>query len=158
MGRLTAKMELFCQEYIVDLNATQAAIRAGYSEKTAQRIGSENLSKPLIQQRIQEMMHARSEAVEIDAQWVVERLIKVHDRCMQEEQVLDREGAPTGEYTFAHAGANKALELLGRHLAMFNDKLKLQGELKHKPLSPDDLSNSDPIEAAKVYERLVSEE
>ena len=54
-NKRTDKQEQFCIEYLVDLNATQAAIRAGYSKKTAQRIGSENLSKPLIQERLQEL-------------------------------------------------------------------------------------------------------
>ncbi len=53
--KLTDKQKKFCEEYIVDLNATQAAIRAKYSPKTAQRIGSENLSKPLIDKEIQRL-------------------------------------------------------------------------------------------------------
>ena len=53
MSKLTDKQERFVQEYLIDLNATQAAIRAGYSKKTAQVIGSENLAKPLIAERIQ---------------------------------------------------------------------------------------------------------
>lgn len=55
MTKLSDKQEKFCNEYLVDLNATQAAIRSGYSEKTAQQIGSENLSKPVIQERIAEL-------------------------------------------------------------------------------------------------------
>lgn len=51
--KLTAKQERFCDEYVIDCNATQAAIRAGYSEKTAYSIGHENLSKPEIQKSIQ---------------------------------------------------------------------------------------------------------
>jgi phage terminase small subunit len=50
---LTDKQRRFCNEYLIDWNATQAAIRAGYSEKTAQMIGSENLSKPIIQAYIE---------------------------------------------------------------------------------------------------------
>ena len=50
---LTAKQEMFCKEYLVDLNATQACIRAGYSKKTARSLGCENLTKPYIQQEIQ---------------------------------------------------------------------------------------------------------
>ncbi len=75
---LTNKQECFCKEYLIDLNATQAAIRAGYSEKTAQRIGSENLSKPLIQAEIQRLMSARSEKVEINAAWVLSELKMIH--------------------------------------------------------------------------------
>lgn len=63
--KLTDKQELFCNEYLVDLNATQAAIRAGYSEKTANAIGNENLAKPSISIRIQEMQMERSKRLQI---------------------------------------------------------------------------------------------
>lgn len=65
MGKLTDKQEMFCQEYIAsaDLNATQAAINAGYSKNTAQIIGSENLSKPLVQARISELQKDRLERI-----------------------------------------------------------------------------------------------
>ena len=59
--KLTSKQEMFCLEYMKDLNATQAAIRASYSEKTAKDIGCENLAKPNIQERIAELMKERSE-------------------------------------------------------------------------------------------------
>ena len=68
---LTAKQRCFVEEYLVDLNATQAAIRAGYSEKTAADIGCENLTKPNIQQAIAEAMQARSERTEIEADQVL---------------------------------------------------------------------------------------
>ncbi|MDX8000229.1 terminase small subunit [Xenorhabdus sp. Reich] len=64
---LTDKQEMFCREYLVDLNATQAAIRAGYSDKTANRTASENLSKPGIQSRITEFKAGRNEEVGINA-------------------------------------------------------------------------------------------
>ena len=56
MGKLNQKQTLFCDEYLIDLNATQAAIRAGYSEKTARFIGAENLTKPNIAEYIQTLM------------------------------------------------------------------------------------------------------
>lgn len=71
---LTAKQELFCKEYIVDLNATQAAIRAGYSEKTAEIIGHENLRKPYIAKRVQQLIDKRSNKVEIKADDVLRYL------------------------------------------------------------------------------------
>ena len=61
---------MFCREYLVDLNATQAAIRAGYSAKTAKETGHENLTKPHIAQRIAELKEARNERVEINAGFV----------------------------------------------------------------------------------------
>lgn len=74
---LTDKQEMFCREYLVDLNATQAAIRAGYSVKTANRTASENLSKPDIQNRIAELKLQRNEDVGIDAAYVLKRLVEI---------------------------------------------------------------------------------
>lgn len=113
--KLTNKQEAFCQEYLIDLNATQAALRAGYSEKTAKDIGCENLAKPNIQKKIAELMAKRSEKTEINAEWVLKSAKKVYDRCMQEEQVIAN-GEPTGEYKFDSSGANKALDLIGKHV------------------------------------------
>ena len=67
MAKLTPKQELFIQEYLVDLNATQAAIRAGYSKKTASVIGAENLVKPKIAAAIQEAKQERQERINFDA-------------------------------------------------------------------------------------------
>jgi phage terminase small subunit len=74
---LTAKQGLFAQEYIVDLNATQAAIRAGYSENTARQMGAENLSKPVIQEAIQKAMDERSKRTEITADRVLREYEKL---------------------------------------------------------------------------------
>ena len=68
---LTPKQSMFVKEYLVDLNATQAAIRAGYSVKTAEVIGYENLRKPQIESEIQLAMDARAERVESEADWVL---------------------------------------------------------------------------------------
>lgn len=72
---LTDKQEMFCREYLIDLNATQAAIRAGYSAKTANRTASENLSKPDIQSRIAELKAQRNDLVGINATYVLNRLV-----------------------------------------------------------------------------------
>lgn len=77
MAKLTDKQELFAREYLKDLNATQAAIRAGYSEKTARKIGSENLTKPDIAERIIELKDVRNEEVGIDAAYVLRRLVEI---------------------------------------------------------------------------------
>lgn len=74
---LTDKQEMFCREYLVDLNATQAAIRAGYSQKTANRMGSENLSKPDVAKRIIELKSARNERTEVNADYVLHRLVEI---------------------------------------------------------------------------------
>jgi phage terminase small subunit len=74
---LTDKQDMFCREYLIDLNATQAAIRAGYSAKTANRTASENLSKPDIQSRITELKTKRNEDVSINAEYVLKRLVEI---------------------------------------------------------------------------------
>jgi len=74
MTKLTDKQTLFVHEYLVDLNATQAAIRAGYSKDSAKAIGCENLTKPDIADAITEAKAERIEKVKIDANWVLERL------------------------------------------------------------------------------------
>jgi phage terminase small subunit len=136
---LTPKQEKFVQEYLIDLNATQAAIRAGYSEKTAKAIGHENLTKPDIAAAIEQAQKSLSERVEITQDWVLRNLKAVADRCMQAAPVLDRKGKPVlvenaeGDvvpaYTFNSMGANRSLELLGKHIGMFGDSLKVSGEL-----------------------------
>lgn len=73
--KLTDKQEAFCREYIVDYNATQAAIRAGYSEKTAKEIASENLTKPNVQERLQELNKAAVERNEIQVDEVLRFLV-----------------------------------------------------------------------------------
>ncbi|MCK6903416.1 terminase small subunit [Enterobacter roggenkampii] len=74
---LTDKQEMFCRDYLIDLNATQAAIRAGYSAKTANRTASENLSKPDSQSRIAELKAQRNDLVGINAIYVLNRLVEI---------------------------------------------------------------------------------
>lgn len=74
---LNAKQDMFCCEYLIDLNATRAAIRAGYSAKTANRTASENLSKPDIQSRIAELKAQRNDLVGINATYVLNRLVEI---------------------------------------------------------------------------------
>ncbi len=71
---LTPKQQAFVNEYLIDLNATQAAIRAGYSKKTARFIGAENLTKPNIEAAIAGAIGDRAERTKIDADWVLKRL------------------------------------------------------------------------------------
>lgn len=77
MANLTPKQQRFVEEYLIDLNATQAAIRSGYSEKTAQEIGSENLSKPMVAKAISDAQLKREERTQIDADYVLKRLVEI---------------------------------------------------------------------------------
>ncbi|WP_313481491.1 terminase small subunit [Atlantibacter hermannii] len=74
---LTDKQEMFCREYLIDLNATQAAIRAGYSAKTANEQGAQNLAKLSIQNRISDLKAERNEQTGIDAAYVLRRLVEI---------------------------------------------------------------------------------
>ncbi|WP_432372814.1 terminase small subunit [Pantoea allii] len=79
MAKLTDKQELFAREYLSDLNATQAAKRAGYSDKTAYSIGQENLKKPEIQDRIAELKAERNERTQVNADYVLRRLVEIDE-------------------------------------------------------------------------------
>lgn len=119
--KLTNKQEMFCREYIIDFNATRAALAAGYSEKSAYQIGSENLNKVEIQAFLSELMQARNERVQIDADYVLKQAVKLHERCMQEvkpmikggEQQVDEDGNLL--FVFDSMGAKASLELIGKH-------------------------------------------
>ncbi len=117
---LTAKQEMFCLEYLKDLNATQAAIRAGYSEKTAKEISCENLTKPNIQSRVSQLMAERVEKTKIDAAYVLKMSNELLLRCM-----VDGED-------FSPSGAGKALDLIGKHVDVqaFNEKSTTETTLK----------------------------
>ncbi len=116
MSDLTAKRRRFVLEYLIDLNATQAAIRAGYSPKTAMQQGSWLLSNVDVAAAVAEAQAKKAEELNLDHEWVLRRLIENVERAMQTEPVRDRDGNPTGEYVYEGAVANRALELLGKHL------------------------------------------
>ncbi|MGI1245164.1 terminase small subunit [Raoultella ornithinolytica] len=137
MAKLTDKQELFAREYLKDLNATQAAIRAGYSEKTAKETGYENLTKPHIQALIVELNKDRMERVQIDADYVLRQAVKLHERCMQEvEPITDRRGEEITDdqgrtiYGFDSKGAAAALKLVGEHITVQAFKKQIGNELK----------------------------
>ena len=112
---LTDKQKMFCKEYLIDLNATQACIRAGYSEKTANRIGTENLSKPVIKSEINRLKAIREKKIELTAEKVLKDIERVRDKAESSEQ---------------YNVSLKASELQGKHLAMFTEKHKVDGEIK----------------------------
>lgn len=74
---LTDKQEMFCREYLIDLNATQAAIRAGYSEKTANEQGARLLANVSVQIRISELKGQRNDRIDVDADYVLMRLFEI---------------------------------------------------------------------------------
>lgn len=148
MAKLTEKQQRFVDEYLIDLNATQAAIRAGYSVRTAKEQGSQNLTKLNVQQAISEKMAERSKRTGVNQDRIVMELAKIafinaadvinsDDATIKEGATIDDTAAiqsvkvkviPTkeGDGVEREIRLNdklKALELLGKHLAMWNDKL-----------------------------------
>jgi phage terminase small subunit len=130
---ITDQQALFVREYLVDLNATQAAIRAGYSPKTADQYGHQLLKKTLVAAAVQAEMDKRSARIELTADYVLNGLREVAERCMERapvmagrgenaQQAVDEEGRHV--WTFDATGANKAFELLGKHLKLFTDKIE----------------------------------
>lgn len=158
---MTKKQERFIEEYLIDLNATQAAIRAGYSPDTAKAIGCENLTKPDIRAHIDCAMAERSKRTGVNADRVVQELAKI--AFVNVTEVIDPKTATVREdalpedtaaiqsvkvKTFGEDGLEreikmadkiKALEMLGRHLGMFKDKLELSGGLDTEKTKLDDL-------------------
>ena len=117
---LTARRQRFVEEYLLDLNGSQAAIRAGYSEQTATMQASRLLTNANVAAAVINAQAKRAEKVQVTAEWVLKGLIEIHDRAMQHHAVLDREGKPIGEYVYQGQVASRALELLGKHLGMFD--------------------------------------
>lgn len=157
MARLTAKQKRFIEEYLIDLNATQAAIRVGYSPESAKEIGCENLTKPNIKAAIDKAMAERSRRTGITQDRVLRELAKI--AFINATDVINMDDATikgdanredtaaiasvrvktipteTGEITEREVkicDKLKALELLGKHLGMFNDKLNVNAEMAVK--------------------------
>jgi phage terminase small subunit len=99
VGDLTAKQQRFVEEYLVDLNATQAAIRAGYSEKTARAIGCENLTKPDVQEAIEAAQLERSKRTEITADRVLSELGKLGFSNMMDYMRIGSNGDPFTDFS-----------------------------------------------------------
>lgn len=113
----TEKQKRFVDEYLKDLNASAAARRAGYSVKTADRIGPELLGKTCVSKLIAEQIQKRQQRTEITQDSVLRNLKALVDRSMRFDDAPHMQAAL------------KANELLGKHLGMFTDKIRLEGEL-----------------------------
>lgn len=152
MAKLTAKQQRFCDEYLIDLNATQAAIRAGYSEKTAKQIGQENLTKPDIRKYIDERMAEKQKELIADQDEVMRYLTAVMRRqktdsvvvTLSEEQstyvpdangtmrkqTMKKEVPRIVEIPAQLRDANKAAELLGRAYGLYTDRIETDVDME----------------------------
>lgn len=136
--KLTPKQCRFVEEYLVDLSATAAARRAGYSAKTAHSCGPRLLANAGVAAAIAKAKRGRSEATKIDAEWVLRQAVELHLRCMQQikpalhpktrRQLKDEAGNLL--YTFNANGASRALELIGKHIDIgaFEDRVHVSGD------------------------------
>ena len=125
--QLTDKQERFVEEYLVDLNATQAAIRAGYSKKTARDIGYENLTKPDIRAAIVDKRKEISRRVDLTIDDVIWGLWSLYEMCCQPVLELDKMNNPI-VMPANETGARRSLEAIGRHLAPGTTRIELTGE------------------------------
>jgi phage terminase small subunit len=130
MAKLTAKQQRFCDEYLIDLNATQAAIRAGYSKKTANRIGTENLSKPVIKEYIENRMAEKEAALIANQDEVLKYLTSVlRGQSKSTEIVIEGLGdgstkARKMEKEPSEKDKLKAAELLGKRYGLYTEKVE----------------------------------
>ena len=140
---MTDKQKRFCDEYLIECNATQAAIRAGYSAKTAYSIGEENLKKPELKTYIDERLEQlRSEKI-ADAQEVLEYLTSVM-RGEHTEQVLRLDGDGVQVVDSVQTPTRdklKAAELIGKRYGMFKDAVDLGGAVPVVISGGDDLAD-----------------
>lgn len=128
--KLTAKQQRFCDEYLIDLNATQAAIRAGYSKKTAKQIGQQNLTKLDLKEYIEKRMAEKEAALVADQDEVLKYLTSVlRGESQSTEIVVEGIGDGCSEARTitkepSEKDRLKAAELLGKRYALFTDKVE----------------------------------
>lgn len=150
--KMTAKQMRFCDEYLIDLNATQAAIRAGYSEKTARVIGQENLLKPAIKEYIEKRMAEKESELIADQNEVMRYLTAVMRREKKEHVVVtlsketstyapDDNGTMRKQTTKEEipeiieipsrlSDSNRAAELLGKCYGLYTEKVEADVDME----------------------------
>lgn len=142
---LTDRQARFCEEYLIDLNATQAAIRAGYSEKTANEQGARLLANVSVQEKIAELKAERAKRTEMTQDSVIQELAAVARAEVKGVRAVDK---------------LKALELLGKHLGMFVERYEVnaaeiekriaEARERGKKEGTQELLEAMPLEALKI--------
>jgi phage terminase small subunit len=110
-SKLTAKMERFVEEYMIDLNASEAVVRAGYKTRNKNKMGAELLRHPLVRQKVDELKGERRDRLELTSDYVINKLVDIVEKTER--------GNPTA--------ALRGLELLGKHLGLYRDKQEISG-------------------------------
>ena len=145
--KMTAKQMRFCDEYLIDLNATQAAIRAGYSEKNARNIASENLAKPYIKEYIEARMAEKESSLIASQDEVLKYLTSVlRGESQSEVVVVENIGDFTSEARTMKKAPDekerlKAAELLGKRYGLYKDKVDVEGAIPVVISGADDLED-----------------
>lgn len=145
--KMTAKQMRFCDEYLIDLNATQAAIRAGYSEKNARNIASENLAKPNIKEYIEARMAEKESSLIASQDEVLKYLTSVlRGESQSEVVVVENIGDFTSEARTMKKAPDekerlKAAELLGKRYGLYKDKVDVEGAIPVVISGADDLED-----------------
>lgn len=164
---MTPKQQRFVEEYLIDLCATQAAIRAGYSQRTAYSQGQRLLKNVEVHSAIAARTEERSERTQINADMVLHGILHNIRRCEQGEVVRNARGepmtveTPDGDlavaYRYDASNALKGYELLGRHLKLFTDRREHERKGEEVRRVRRITEDMDPVEAARVYRELLSE-
>lgn len=133
--KLSPKQQRFVDEYMIDLNAKQAAIRAGYSERTAEQGAAQLLRNIKVLEQVRLAQAAKAKRNELNADEVLNDLRELRDMCMGRKPVKisqkqkDEDGNVFYEEVeitqFDANGANRSLELLGKHLSLWTEKIDL---------------------------------
>ncbi len=131
MKKLTIKQQKFADEYIKTGNATQSAINAGYSKKSAQQMGAENLLKPVIKSYIDKQLTKLEDEAIADAKEVMKYLTQAMRGETYDEVYYKSEygGEKLGKVRIPSKDRIKAAELLGKRYQLFTDKVNLEGNL-----------------------------
>lgn len=151
--KLTNQQQRFVEEYLIDLNASDAAIRAGYKHR---QCGRRLMTVEKVVAAIQEAKAERSQRTRVNADYVVNTILETIERCRQAEPVLDRNGeqvivsTPTGElapaFVFDAKSVLKGCELLGKHLGMFVEKKEISGPnggpIQQQNVTPEELAEA----------------
>lgn len=149
---LNEKQKQFCEEFIIDFNGTQAAVRAGYSPNTANEQAARLLANVNIQAYLKELIENRNKRMRITQDEVVANIVEVMQRCMQAKpvtfmgrQVKDEEG--NNLWRFDSQGANKALDMLMKHTGGYNadnqQKQALLNNVQKIFVTPDEVKEVD---------------
>lgn len=145
--KMTEKQKRFCDEYLIDLNATQACIRAGYSKKTANRIGTENLSKPVIKEYIEERLKEKEKSLIATQDEVLQYLTSVL-RGESESEVIVVEGCGDGVSNARRVRKKpdekdrlKSAEQLAKYFGL--NVQKIEGSLTLPVVIKDDIPDED---------------